>query len=125
MRWFLSSNAGMHAIVSNMHRVESALGRLTSAQAISLSEQRTDVSRMTDIVGSCGGGSFIVDHTRHSISKSRYGRRTVTSSTYTFGRAIIFAVDSQGSLINDICNAIADGEYRQSTRASVASSFSR
>ncbi|KAL1705307.1 hypothetical protein EV121DRAFT_258668 [Schizophyllum commune] len=77
MRWFLSSNAGMHAI------------------AISLSEQRTDVSRMTDIVGNCGGGSFIVDHTRHSISKSRYGRRTVTSSTYTFGRAIIFAVDSQ------------------------------
>ncbi|KAL1748730.1 hypothetical protein HDZ31DRAFT_28723 [Schizophyllum fasciatum] len=77
MRWYLSANASMHAI------------------PISLSEQRANVNGMTDIVGGRGGGSFIVEHTRHSVTKSRYGRRAVTSSTYSFSRAVIFAVDAQ------------------------------
>ncbi|TRM70021.1 P-loop containing nucleoside triphosphate hydrolase protein [Schizophyllum amplum] len=91
MRWYLSSQGAMHAI------------------PIALSEHGANMRQMSELVGSRGGGSYIVEHVRHNVTRSRYGRRAPTTSTYPFGPAAIF-----------VLNAQVDEGYRQRLSAELA-----
>ena len=56
-------------------------------QPVALNERRVNVNESMKTIGEKGGGNFIAGSVVYNLSRSRYGRRLVQSSTRDYGNA--------------------------------------
>jgi len=85
LKWFLQVN-GLHRTVRLPFPFLKEV-ILKYIQPIALNERSVNVNESMTTIGEKGGGNFIAGGVVYNLSRSRYGKRLVQSSTRDYGNA--------------------------------------